>query len=84
MPTPHATASPPFVQVVARAEALGAGKGAPAVIALYTDWIAAQSHHEPNLFAAWFNLGAELSHAGAVAEAMKAGALESGMVRFSA
>src|SRR4051794_32689860 len=58
----------PFMQVVAQAEALGTGQGLLAVIALDTDWIAAH-HHDPNLFAAWFNLGTELSRAGATAEA---------------
>ena len=72
MPVPCTLGSLPFVQVVARAEALGAGRGLPAVIALYTSWIAAQHHAEPNLFAAWFNVGAELSQAGALAEAMGA------------
>ena len=72
MPVPHTLGSLPFVQVVARAEGLGSGQGLPAVIALYTAWIAAQHHTEPNLFAAWFNVGAELSQAGAIAEAMGA------------
>ena len=60
------------MQIVAQADALGAGRGLPAVIALYTGWIAALHHYEPNLFAAWFNLGAELSQAGAMAEAIGA------------
>jgi predicted O-linked N-acetylglucosamine transferase (SPINDLY family) len=72
MPVPRTLGLLPFVQVVARAEALGSGQGLPVVIALYTAWIAAQHHTEPNLFAAWFNVGAELSQAGALAEAMGA------------
>jgi len=72
MPVPCTLGSLSFIQVVARAEALGAGRGLPAVIALYTSWIAAQHHAEPNLFAAWFNVGTELSQAGALAEAMGA------------
>ena len=42
------------------------------MIALYTGWIAALHHYEPNLFAAWFNLGVELRQAGAAAEAIGA------------
>lgn len=72
MPDQTRPASSSFLQVVAQAEAIGAGQGNPGVIALYTQWIAAQHHHEPNLFAAWFNLGTELNQAGATAEAMGA------------
>jgi predicted O-linked N-acetylglucosamine transferase (SPINDLY family) len=72
MADPFSPASIPFVQIVAQAGALGAGRGLPSVIALYSRWIAVQPPQEPNLFAAWFNLGAELSHAGAVAEAVGA------------
>ena len=53
-----------FEQVVGLAERLGANAGAPAVIALYRNWIAVQSGGSKYLYAAWFNLGVELSCAG--------------------
>jgi predicted O-linked N-acetylglucosamine transferase (SPINDLY family) len=59
-------------EVVARAEALGFGTGSVEVIQLYADWIAAQPPDAPDLFAAWFNLGTELSRTGEDRQAMLA------------
>jgi predicted O-linked N-acetylglucosamine transferase (SPINDLY family) len=42
------------------------------VIELYRGWIACQGPGSPHLFAAWFNLGAELTNAGSGADAMQA------------
>jgi predicted O-linked N-acetylglucosamine transferase (SPINDLY family) len=58
--------------VVARAEAIGLGRGLPEVIQLYCDWIAAQPPGTPELYAAWFNLGTEFSKAGSDEKAMLA------------
>ena len=65
-------AAAPFRDIVAIAETIGSGLGLPAVIALYTDWIAAQSNGTPDLHAAWFNLGTELGHTGDAPVAMQA------------
>ena len=53
-----------FEQVVGLAEQLGANRGMPAVIELYRNWIAVQAGGSKYLYAAWFNLGVELSCAG--------------------
>jgi predicted O-linked N-acetylglucosamine transferase (SPINDLY family) len=50
-----------FEQLVGTAEQHGANRGLPRVIALYRNWIAAQSGGSKYLYAAWFNLGVELS-----------------------
>ncbi len=72
MATPLASEPATFLDVVTKAEALGSGRGLPAVISLYRDWIAAQPPGAPNLYAAWFNLGTELSQGGQPAEAAQA------------
>jgi predicted O-linked N-acetylglucosamine transferase (SPINDLY family) len=59
-------------ELIATADALGAGQGLPAVIALYDTWIAARPAGTPNLHAAWFNLGTERGHAGDINGAMQA------------
>ncbi len=61
-----------FEQIVAMAERIGANQGAAAVIALYRNWIAVQSGGTKYLYAAWFNLGVELSCAGDAAGAILA------------
>lgn len=61
-----------FTSLVARAEALGAGRGLPQVVQLYGDWIAAQKPNAPDLAAAWFNFGTELGQSGATPGAMAA------------
>jgi predicted O-linked N-acetylglucosamine transferase (SPINDLY family) len=45
-------------------ERLGDDPGRETAIALYRAWIAGQAPGHPHLFAAWFNLGAELTRAG--------------------
>jgi predicted O-linked N-acetylglucosamine transferase (SPINDLY family) len=62
----------PLHDVIAAAEAIGSGRGLPAVIALYGGWIAAQGPNGRDLHAAWFNLGTELGHAGESAAAIQA------------
>jgi predicted O-linked N-acetylglucosamine transferase (SPINDLY family) len=59
-------------EVIAAAEAIGSGRGLPAVIALYTGWIAIRAPGSPDLHAAWFNLGTELGLAGNEAGAIQA------------
>ena len=59
-----------FEQLVAVAERLAADRGQGMVIALYRGWIAAQPVGAPHLYAAWFNLGAELSRTGEMQAAM--------------
>jgi predicted O-linked N-acetylglucosamine transferase (SPINDLY family) len=61
-----------LIDVVAKAEGFGSGRGSPSVIKLYHDWIGGQSPGTPGLYAAWFNLGTELNHSGAVPGAMQA------------
>ena len=61
-----------FEQIVGAAERLGANRGLPAVIALYRNWIAARSGGAKHLYAAWFNLGVELSCSGDSAGAVLA------------
>ena len=61
---PTQSTSITFPQLVTAAEQLGANNGRPAVIGLYQTWIGAQRSDEPHLYAAWFNLGVELSCAG--------------------
>jgi predicted O-linked N-acetylglucosamine transferase (SPINDLY family) len=62
----------PLHNVIVAAEAIGAGRGLPAVIALYTKWIAFQPANAPELPAAWFNLGTELANGGDAAGAAQA------------
>jgi predicted O-linked N-acetylglucosamine transferase (SPINDLY family) len=57
-------AGAPLRDVIVAAEAIGAGRGLPVVVALYTAWIAAQTPNARDLHAAWFNLGTELGYAG--------------------
>ncbi len=66
------TAGASFEKLVDAAERLGANQGRTDVVALYKDWIAAQPPGAAHLYAAWFNLGAELSLAGDAANAMSA------------
>jgi predicted O-linked N-acetylglucosamine transferase (SPINDLY family) len=54
----------PLGSVIAAAEALGSGRGAPQVIQLYSDWLAAQISGTCDMHAAWFNLATELSNSG--------------------
>jgi predicted O-linked N-acetylglucosamine transferase (SPINDLY family) len=61
-----------FGQVVQAVDRIGANHGDPAAIALYRVWIAANAGGVQMLHGAWFNLGAELSRAGATADAMLA------------
>ena len=68
----HQPQAASLIDVVTLAEARGAGRGHPEVIALYRDWIAAQPPGAANLHVAWFNYGSELSAAGALTEAMQA------------
>jgi predicted O-linked N-acetylglucosamine transferase (SPINDLY family) len=62
----------PFGTLVAAAETIGSGRGLPAVVQLYTNWIAAHRAGARDLHCAWFNLGVELTQAGAMTEAMQA------------
>jgi predicted O-linked N-acetylglucosamine transferase (SPINDLY family) len=59
-------------ELVTAAEAIGAGQGLPAVIELYAGWIGAQPPGTRHIHCAWFNLGVEHGHAGAIADAMQA------------
>ena len=61
-----------FQDVVGAVETVGPGLGLPAVIALYTRWIAFQQPGAPQLPAAWFNLGTELANSGDAAAAVQA------------
>jgi predicted O-linked N-acetylglucosamine transferase (SPINDLY family) len=61
-----------FHDVIVAAEAIGSGRGLPAVVALYTRWIAFQPIGAPALPAAWFNLGTELGCGGDVQGAAQA------------
>jgi predicted O-linked N-acetylglucosamine transferase (SPINDLY family) len=61
-----------FPQLVAAAEKLRADRNQDAVIQLYRGWIALHAAGHKHSFAAWFNLGAELGHAGDAAGAMQA------------
>src|SRR5215469_2293385 len=53
-----------FEELVQAAERIGSNRGRPPVIELYRNWIAVQSGGARHLYAAWFNLGVELSRAG--------------------
>ena len=70
-PSPQLDATP-FGAVIQAAEQLGANRGNPTVIGLYRSWIAANSAGAPLLHGAWFNLGVELSRAGAPLDAVLA------------
>ena len=65
-------ASRPFFALIATAEAIGAGRGIPAVIEMYNAWIEAQPPGAADLHCAWFNLGTELGNAGDHESAMNA------------
>lgn len=53
-----------FGDVLAAAEEIGTNRGDREVIDLYRTWIALHGAGGPHTHAAWFNLGAEWSHAG--------------------
>jgi predicted O-linked N-acetylglucosamine transferase (SPINDLY family) len=61
-----------FIQLVQAIDRIGANRGDPAAIALYRNWIAVNAGGAPLLHGAWFNLGVELSRAGAQADAILA------------
>jgi predicted O-linked N-acetylglucosamine transferase (SPINDLY family) len=62
----------PFEQIIQAVDRIGGNRGDPVAIALYRDWIAVHTGGAHMLHGAWFNLGVELSRAGAVAEALLA------------
>jgi predicted O-linked N-acetylglucosamine transferase (SPINDLY family) len=62
----------PFEQIIQAVDRIGGNRGDPAAIALYRDWIAVHTGGAHMLHGAWFNLGVELSRAGAVADALLA------------
>src|SRR5580698_7954001 len=68
--TRYDAAAADFPQLVEAAETLGADRAK--VIQLYRGWIAVHAAGHRHLFAAWFNLGAELGSAGDAAGAMQA------------
>jgi predicted O-linked N-acetylglucosamine transferase (SPINDLY family) len=72
IPQPNAWAGMPILDVVATVEAVGSGRGLPAAIKIYCDWIAGQPPGTQGVYAAWFNLGTELNCAGALPGAMQA------------
>jgi predicted O-linked N-acetylglucosamine transferase (SPINDLY family) len=53
-----------FGDLIFAIAAAGADAERDSVVALYRGWIACQGPGSPHLFAAWFNLGAELTNAG--------------------
>jgi len=57
-----------FEQLVDAVDRVGGNRGDPAAIALYRGWIALNAGGARLLYGAWFNLGVELSHAGAIVE----------------
>ena len=57
-----------FEQLVTAVDRVGGNPGNPAAIGLYRSWIAINAGGTRLLYGAWFNLGVELSHAGATAE----------------
>jgi len=61
-----------FLQVVQAVDQIGGNRGDPTAIALYRNWIAANAGGAQMLHGAWFNLGVELSRAGAPADAILA------------
>jgi len=61
-----------FEQLVNAVDRIGGNRGDPAAIALYRGWIASHAGGTRLLHGAWFNLGVELSRAGAPGEAMLA------------
>jgi predicted O-linked N-acetylglucosamine transferase (SPINDLY family) len=61
-----------FGQIVQAVDGIGGNRGDPAAIALYRGWIAVNSGGAPMLHGAWFNLGVELSQAGAPGDAILA------------
>jgi predicted O-linked N-acetylglucosamine transferase (SPINDLY family) len=68
--TIYDAAAADFPQLVEEAERLAADRGK--VMQLYRGWIALHAAGHRHLFAAWFNLGAELGSAGDAAGAMQA------------
>lgn len=61
-----------FEQLIGAVERIGGNRGDPAAIVLYRSWIALNAGGTRLLHGAWFNLGVELSHAGAPADAILA------------
>ena len=61
-----------FEQLVNAVDQVGGSRGDPAAIALYRGWIALNAGGTRLLYGAWFNLGVELSHAGAHADSILA------------
>ena len=59
----------PFDAFIAAVEHAGHALDAPATAVFYQAWIAANTGLSPLLWAAWFNLGVALAHAGDVANA---------------
>jgi predicted O-linked N-acetylglucosamine transferase (SPINDLY family) len=61
-----------FEQLVQAVDRIGGSRGDPAAIALYRGWITVNTGGARMLHGAWFNLGVELSRAGAPADAILA------------
>ena len=61
-----------FEQVIQAVDHIGGNRGDPAAIALYRGWIAVHAGGVRLLHGAWFNLGVELSRAGALPDAILA------------
>jgi predicted O-linked N-acetylglucosamine transferase (SPINDLY family) len=61
-----------FAELLAAIEHIGANQGGRQVIDLYRAWIALHGADGRHMHAAWFNLGAELSHAGEPDNAIQA------------
>jgi predicted O-linked N-acetylglucosamine transferase (SPINDLY family) len=61
-----------FGSLILAAAAVDPGAGRTGIIELYRGWIASQGPSTPHVFAAWFNLGAELTNTGDTAGAMLA------------
>lgn len=69
---PAECASLTLGEIIAAIDRAGAHRQDDAVILLYQDWIAAQPADSSVLFAAWFNLGFELSRCGRTQDAIQA------------
>src|ERR1700722_10483497 len=61
-----------FEQIVQAVDQIGGNRGDPAAIALYRGWLAVNVGGSRMLHGAWFNLGVELSRAGALTDAILA------------
>jgi predicted O-linked N-acetylglucosamine transferase (SPINDLY family) len=61
-----------FEQLVTAVDRVGGNRGNPAAIGLYRSWIAINAGGTRLLYGAWFNLGVELSNAGALPESILA------------